>query len=94
MADKKKTESKAASGPPENKAAEPKLATTEQGEEQAKASEEGPSLKKAQEKRQQELAQAGYRIPAEWYTDEEATEKREKAIAKNQPPTQAQEHKP
>lgn len=96
MAAKKKAENKAQSGPAENKAAEqePKLATTEAGEEQAKAAAEEPKLKKAQEKRLTELAQSGYRIPAAWAAEEEDRIKHDEAVAKNMPPTQAQEHKP
>lgn len=76
---------------PENKAAEAaeeqKKATTEAGEEQVKAAEEGPKLKKAQEKRQTELAQSGYRIPDSWAADEEDRKKHDEAVAKAMPST-------
>lgn len=84
----KAVENKAESGPPENKAADPgpKLATTEQGEEQRAEAEES-SLKKADTKRYDALAQSGYRIPKSWAADAERRQKRDEAIAKNLPST-------
>lgn len=82
MAKTKDNEKKAASGPAENKANEPKLATTEQGEQQVKEREER-KLGKDAKKRQEELAQSGYRVPDHWYTDAEQRQEHDEAVAKN-----------
>lgn len=96
MAEAKKG-AKSRTAPAENKAAtaeaEPKLATTAAGEEAAASAEE-PTLKKADESRYEKLAQSGYRIPKAWAAEEAERIAHDKAIAKNMPSTHAQEHKP
>lgn len=53
------------------------------------------ALSGADKERRADLAQSGYRLPAEWWRDQDAREKQEKDIARNMPSTDGSKpHKP
>jgi hypothetical protein len=89
MADKRDRQNKADAGPAENKTLSPTddaaaVATTEQGARQAAERED---LKGSDKKRQQSLAQGGYRLPDSYFQGEKDRIAHDEAIAKNQPNT-------